>query len=104
MQSLTVRQTANMVGVSERNLYHASRVKRDAPDLYERIVAGDLTIGAAVTMLRERLTGDGLTDAQRGRAAESDILATRLVEVLDEWLTEERAQRLIDLWIKYGDG
>jgi hypothetical protein len=91
------------MGVSERSLYDAKRINAEAPELGEAIRAGEMPIGAAKRLLRER-DGTQHTAAQLRRAAESDMLAMRLAGVLDDWLTEERAQRLVDLWVKYGDG
>ena len=99
-----VQQVAAAFGVSERGVWMANRLLLDAPDLAERCRAGELTLSAATRLLRERNGGSGLTDAQQRRAEQADMLTMRLACVVDEWLTDDRANRLVDLWVKHGDG
>jgi hypothetical protein len=99
----TVRQLARAAGVSERLVYNAKLVAREAPDHVDPIRAGELSINAALRVVRRR-NGHGLTDAQRRRALEADRLAMQLVAALDDGLTVERAQRLVELWVRHGDG
>jgi hypothetical protein len=99
----TVAQVAKAMGVSERAIYDAKRIDAEAPELAEAVRAGRMTIGTAKRRLRER-AGSEQTGAQLRRAGQADMLAMRLMRVEDDWLTEDRIQRLVDLWVKYGDG
>jgi len=96
---------ARNTGASERYIQYSKRIKREAPDLAKEMSAGTLSIAAANRELRERDGKPPWTDAQARRLAMTDQLAIRLVDAVDDdVLTVERAGRMLDLWVKYGDG
>jgi hypothetical protein len=51
---MTVRQAARLMNVSERSVYMAGRILREAPDLEPEINAGRLSLHAATRLLDER--------------------------------------------------
>lgn len=74
---LTQAEAAATAHVSERTVRDARLVLQDA-GLTDQVVAGELSVKAAATMLR-----DGLTGAQRSRVMHE----VRRETVSDEWLT-----------------
>lgn len=51
---ITVKQAATMMGVSERSVYMAMRVKRLRPDLFEHIGAGEISLNKALAIIESK--------------------------------------------------
>ena len=60
-------QAAKAVGASGRSVSDAKALKRDAPDLAEKVVNGDMTLNAA-TVERKKRTATPAPPAQQGKA------------------------------------
>ena len=78
---LTVKQAAALMNVSERSVYMARRVRREAPDLSAEVAAGQLTVHAAIREIERRQGRVGspanlqVLKAAWGRASPSDRAA-----------------------------
>lgn len=90
----SVKQAAAMMGVSERTVWNARRVGREAPDLVPQIAAGNLTIAAALREIKRRQGG---AEVSARRVEEMKGLAAWLVQREDEYMTRARTLRLIEL-------
>lgn len=69
-----------LVGVSGVSVARAKRVQREDPEAFERVKAGEVTVNAADTALRERVKQVPTRDGSRKRSAEE--LVTRVLSKL----------------------
>ena len=54
LQTLTVKEAARLMNVSERSVFTARKIARLRPDLVPRIEAGEMSLNAAAQMLTNR--------------------------------------------------
>jgi len=54
LQRITVRQAAEIMNVSERSVYMARKLARLRPDLEDEVVAGRLSLNAALRIAEKR--------------------------------------------------
>lgn len=68
------KQAADMLGVGERTVKQAKAVKRDAPDLAEKVNNGEMSLNAADQERRKRLGMPTQTNAPKPKVVDLDQL------------------------------
>ena len=85
---------ADTVNVSRRSIYKAEKIQEEAPDLFERVRAGEMPLGAAETALAVR--NGTQTQSQAIRACVSEVIQSIGAEAITEEKLEKVSRVLAD--------
>jgi cell pole-organizing protein PopZ len=101
------QQAAKSVGVGERYVQDAKKVKQEAPEVFERLKAGKITLQDAKREVAKKPTDDWRED-ERSRQAEVESGLTVVANAsadknLIAWAERERLAVRIDRGTRYGN-